>query len=283
MDYLSKGFIAHNFDMKWLHREILNSDTYQRSWKPNETNKLDEKNFSHMVLRRVPAEVALDAITQATGSGEDLSRFAGDIDRRAIGPSAAGYDRKGNSSYALTTFGKPARVANCDCERTADPTLLQTLFTRNDPELLTRLESGKGSAWIDELRRAHDRQGKTTKAEGELQRVRELKRDLQARREKRAASGAGDGELKQLDSQLASLANKESRLLPAAGEPAKPPVDFNADPLITEAFLRTVSRPPTAEEMSKAREDIAAAASPINGLRDVLWAMLNTREFLVNH
>jgi hypothetical protein len=282
MDYLADGFIAHGFDMKWLHREILNSDTYQRSWKPNDTNKLDEKNFSHMVLRRVPAEVALDAISQATASAEDLSRFGGDIAKRAIGPVTAGYDRKGNSSYALSTFGKPARVANCDCERTADPTLLQTLFTRNDPELLTRLEGNKGSAWIDELRRDYDRQNKSTKADGEVQRLREFKRDLQARRDKRVAGGAGAEELRQLDNQLAGLEKKESRLAPAATEPAKA-TDFNADSMIHEVFLRTVSRTPTAEEMTKAREDIAAASTPINGVRDLLWAMLNTREFLVNH
>ncbi|MCD6050997.1 MAG: Protein of unknown function (DUF1553)/Protein of unknown function, partial [Verrucomicrobia bacterium] len=41
MDYLAMEFAAKGYDMKWLHREILNSDTYQRTWKPNDTNKLD--------------------------------------------------------------------------------------------------------------------------------------------------------------------------------------------------------------------------------------------------
>ena len=30
-------------------------------------------------------------------------------------------------------------------------------------------------------------------------------------------------------------------------------------------------------------EAIAAASDPVNGLRDVLWALLNTKEFIVNH
>jgi hypothetical protein len=55
------------------------------------------------------------------------------------------------------------------------------------------------------------------------------------------------------------------------------------DPIIAEVFLRTVSRPPSVEELQKARADIAAASDPINGVRDLLWAMLNTREFMVNH
>jgi len=57
----------------------------------------------------------------------------------------------------------------------------------------------------------------------------------------------------------------------------------DADALVTEVFLRTVSRPPTDEERRKAREDLAAAGDPIDGARDLLWVMLNTREFMVNH
>ena len=49
---LPKGFIEQKFDMKWLHREILNSRTYQLSWIPNSTNRLDERNFSRAVPRR---------------------------------------------------------------------------------------------------------------------------------------------------------------------------------------------------------------------------------------
>ena len=55
------------------------------------------------------------------------------------------------------------------------------------------------------------------------------------------------------------------------------------DQFIAEVFLRTVSRPPTGEEMQQARADIARASDPISGVRDLLWVMLNTREFTVNH
>jgi hypothetical protein len=55
------------------------------------------------------------------------------------------------------------------------------------------------------------------------------------------------------------------------------------DPIIEQVFLRTVSRPPTAEETSQARSDLAKAADPIDGVRDLLWVLLNTREFSVNH
>ena len=75
--------VAHGYDMKWLHREILNSDTYQRSWKPNDTNRLDEKNFSHAVIRRLPAEVVFDAIAMATASAERAEKFPTEIAERS--------------------------------------------------------------------------------------------------------------------------------------------------------------------------------------------------------
>ncbi len=281
MDYLATGFIEHKFDMKWLHREILNSDAYQRTWQPNETNGLDEKNFSHMMLRRLPAEVALDAIEQATAPSTELLRFASDVEKRAIGPSTGAYGKRA-SSYALSTFGKPARVANCDCERTGDPTLLQTLFTRNDPELLARLDGKKGSAWIDEVRRTFEPDPKYVALDAKLKKTEAMRRDLETRREKRESAGANAKELKQLDNQIAALKTKESEITSALGQLPKPR-EFNADPLINEVFLRTVNRPPTSDEVAKAREDIATAANPVNGLRDLLWAMLNTREFIVNH
>jgi hypothetical protein len=213
--------------MKWLHREIINSDTYQRSWKTNPTNALDQRNFSHAVVRQLPAEVMLDAIEMAVGGKEHVNAFASNMEIRAIGPVGATQASKGGKgggggntdSYFLTLFGKPARIANCDCERSADPTLLQTLFTRNDPNLLNRIDSN--SSYIGELR--------------------------------------------------------------SAGRRGKNPEKLNVDKAIEQVFLRTVSRPPTDKEMSEARADISSAKEPVDGVRDLLWAMINTREFKVNH
>ncbi len=59
------------------------------------------------------------------------------------------------------------------------------------------------------------------------------------------------------------------------------PVDTGT--LIAEAFLRTLSRRPTATEIQRSREHLARAGDPMEGLRDLLWALLNTREFITNH
>ena len=53
--------------------------------------------------------------------------------------------------------------------------------------------------------------------------------------------------------------------------------------MIAQIFLRTVSRPPTAHEIDEARAVITSAKDPADGVRDLLWAMINTREFKVNH
>ena len=55
------------------------------------------------------------------------------------------------------------------------------------------------------------------------------------------------------------------------------------DQLINETFLRTVSRYPTPLERAKAQADVKNAKNIIHGIKDLLWALLNTKEFLVNH
>ena len=52
---------------------------------------------------------------------------------------------------------------------------------------------------------------------------------------------------------------------------------------IQEVFLRTVSRPPTTAELSDAKQVVGSARSTAGGLRELLWTMLNTKEFIVNH
>lgn len=296
LSYLAEGFISHGFSIKWLHREILTSDAYQRSWKTNETNRLDEKNYSHAVIRRLPAEVVYDAITTATSSTARLAEFMSDINERAIGPNGngvygqnGGNAKKGGDNYALTIFGKPARESNCDCERTTDPTLLQTIYIRNDPSLLQRVE-GNRSAWIEELRAATAPQAARNPAA-----LRETLAKLDAKfaakfpaPEKPAAEDADamaryEQATREHEGHRAEFESRKSDLRKQLAEAEKPVTPFDLEHTIREVFLRTVSRPPSAEEFAQARVDVAAAKLPVDGVRELLWAMLNTREFMVNH
>ncbi len=52
---------------------------------------------------------------------------------------------------------------------------------------------------------------------------------------------------------------------------------------VEELFLCTLSRLPTAAESREAIAEIQAAPSPKEGFEDMLWTLLNTREFQFNH
>jgi hypothetical protein len=53
--------------------------------------------------------------------------------------------------------------------------------------------------------------------------------------------------------------------------------------LINQVWLRTVGRGPGEEEQRRATEHLASASSVAEGIADLMWAMLNTKEFLLNH
>jgi len=212
LDYLASGFVASKFDMKWLHRTIATSRTYQLSWRPNDTNRLDERDLSRAVLRRLPAEVIYDAVVMSSASDDERKRFDADPTAlRAIGRSSGFAGSRQNDTYAVMLLGKPVRLTNCDCERSNEPALLQTVFLRNDPEVLKLLDRPEG--WLKQVAK-----GKTT----------------------------------------------------------------DTEKLVQQAYLRTLNRMPDERETGIAKKYVADAKDTQSGLRDLLWALINTKEFIVN-
>jgi hypothetical protein len=53
--------------------------------------------------------------------------------------------------------------------------------------------------------------------------------------------------------------------------------------IIETLFIRCLTRKPTADEVQQLTALAAQAANPQIGLEDVMWAILNSREFLFNH
>jgi hypothetical protein len=207
LNWLTQGFVASGYDMKWLHRQIVSSETYQRSWRPNETNREDRRNYSRAIPRRIPAEVIYDAMKQATAATDQLEAVRTNLKRRGTGHLSM----RMAGTHAMKVFGKPDRAINCDCERVNEPTLLQSIFLQNDPLVRMRLA---GSGWISEV--------------------------------------------------AESKANDEAKL-------------------IREAWLRSVNRPPSQAEIDRAREHLAKVKSTEEGMTDLLWALMNTKEFILNH
>jgi hypothetical protein len=56
-----------------------------------------------------------------------------------------------------------------------------------------------------------------------------------------------------------------------------------AHAIVEELYLVALSRPPTPRELDKAQAWFAQATNPRDGMQDLLWTLLNSREFLFNH
>jgi hypothetical protein len=206
---LATDFIAHDYDIRYLERTILLSNTYQRSTVPTESNKFDKNNFARGYIRPMMAEVVVDVLDAATGVEEQWGADA-PKGRRMI---EVGASRLGNGSlgYVLRIFGRPPRTTACDCERTLDPALPQTLYRMTDQSVLQKL---------------------TAK-----------------------------------DNRLALLLKSKK----------------TDDEVLDELFIACLTRLPTSDERAAfARHHLDVKTRPA-AFQDTLWALINTREFILNH
>jgi hypothetical protein len=135
LDALAERFTKYNYDFKKLVRDICSSRTYQLSTQVNDTNAGDERNFSHGLVRRMRAEVLLDAIDQVT---EVPDKFQG----LPKGAKAVQIADGTSSSYFLTTFGRATRESVCSCEVKMDPSLSQALHLLNGDVTSGKVASG---------------------------------------------------------------------------------------------------------------------------------------------
>ncbi|MCA8997879.1 MAG: DUF1553 domain-containing protein, partial [Planctomycetaceae bacterium] len=274
MNYLTDGLIAHNYDMKWLHREICLSDTYQRSWQPNDTNLQDERNFSRSVPRRLPAEVAYDTLVMATADSKTNGNFREELNGHATTNTSPPRNAQRGQDYILAIFGRSVRESNCDCDRSSESSLLQTLFTRNDNELLEMLDRRDG--WLSELDRSTQ-----PKNAGDDRKLAAAKTRLEAAEKAMAKARKSENE-KQIQAARKRLREAEQLVTSLEPKPTNP-TGMNLTQIVDDAYLRTLSRFPNDEERQIALGYIENAETQIDGTRDLLWVLINTKEFIVNH
>jgi len=210
LDALARHFVSTGFDMKDLIRTICRSTTYQLSSQPNDYNAGDKQNFSRYYPRRLTAEVLLDSIDRVAGTSTSF-------DGVPPGTRAVQLPDSGFNSYFLKVFGRPESASVCECERTGDANLAQSLHLINSSEMHGKLASDSG----------------------------------------RAASLAADQE---------------------RGHDAK----------IREIYLSALSRQPTVDETAKLlayleKKFAEKEGNPREAYEDVVWTLINTKEFLFNH
>jgi len=129
------GHLADNkFDLKALMRAILQSAAYQRTSHPLKENAADQRFYSRYYPRRMMAEVMLDAMSQVTGAPTAFADYPSGWRALQLPDSKV-------ASPFLDTFGRPDRLITCDCERNAQPSVVQVLHITNGASLNNKLQA----------------------------------------------------------------------------------------------------------------------------------------------
>ncbi len=203
---LAEHFISHGFDLKDLVRTICKSNTYQLSSLPNDYNLKDKQNFSRYYPKRLKAEVLYDALHQVTATTQGYSGLP-------AGTSALQLPDPTVGPYFLKVFGQPQADTACECERSQEANLAQSLHLLNSSEVQGKISSGSGRA--------------------------------------------------------ALLAAEKDRTDEAR---------------VQELYRWVYSRNPDPEEMKIAMAHLAKhEQNKKTAWEDIIWALLNTKEFLFNH
>jgi hypothetical protein len=210
---LCDGFVQSKYDLRWLHRTILTSRTYQQATAATADAAIDRVNYAAFPLRKLGAEVMLDALNFATGTTEkmDMKYYHWPDEMSTVEVPFA--PKNAFVSFVLENYGRPKRNAavQCDCERDGGASVFQVLALANHPRLWEKVRDPAG--------------------------------------------------------RVAKLVKSEP----------------DAAKRVEELFLATVSRLPSKDEREAAVKYVSDAESPEKGLHGVLWSLLNTREFLLQH
>ena len=212
LDEMARRWIDHNFDLRWMIREIVTSQTYRLSSTPPGDMLLDESFLSYRVVRRHTAEVLADA--QSDVLGIPLAFDQQPAGTRAVALRAGQREQrylKSPGDAFLGSFGKPQRLTACECERSNDLSLSQVFQLMQGESVEKRIRDNKG-------------------------RIRRL---------------------------------AESDLSIAAA--------------VEDLYWTALSRAPTDDERQRSIAAIEKAESRRQGLEDIVWALLNSQEFLLHH
>ena len=159
LDALAKDFVAKKYDVKQTVRAIMNSAAYQRSSAPLAANKTDDRFYARYLIRRLPAEVVLDAYSYLTKVPTAFTQVAvGSSGGNAattdypLGTRALQLPDTQLVSQFLDAFGRPERGQTCACERGQESSVTQALHLNNGQTLNDKLRNKKSRIedWLNE-------------------------------------------------------------------------------------------------------------------------------------
>jgi hypothetical protein len=158
-DALAVDFVKHGYDLKHLMRTIMNSAAYQRSSVALAENKTDDRFYSRYLIRRLPAEVVLDAYASITAVPTQFTKVqvgttggeTGTSDY-PLGTRALQLPDTQLISQFLDAFGRPERTQTCSCERQSESSVTQALHLNNGQTLNDRLraKNSRVEQWLNE-------------------------------------------------------------------------------------------------------------------------------------
>ena len=142
--YLETELIAAKYDLRQLFRLILNSQTYQLASIPAKDQPEAATNFAHYPLRRLEAEVLIDALNRLTGTTEKYTSaipepftFIPDDVRAIALPDGS------IASPFLELFGRAGRDTGLESERNNRLTAAQALHLLNSSQVQRKIEQSR--------------------------------------------------------------------------------------------------------------------------------------------
>ncbi|MGA2618237.1 MAG: DUF1553 domain-containing protein [Thermoguttaceae bacterium] len=143
LDYLQRELLSSGYDLKHLKRLIFTSTTYQFSSVPRFKRPQARANFASYPLRRVEAEVLIDALNNIAGSS-DLYTSAVPEPFTYVPSDMSAVELADGSvtSSFLTLFGRSARATGMESERVNELASSQWLHMLNSVAVQDKLQNG---------------------------------------------------------------------------------------------------------------------------------------------
>jgi hypothetical protein len=139
--YLEKELVKAGCDLRHIYRLILNSSTYQQSSIPRSDHPDAEALFAYYPVRRLEAEVLIDALCWISGTRESYSSpipepftFVPEENRTVELADGS------ITSQFLEMFGRPARDTGLESERNNQITDAQRLHLLNSSHVQDKIE-----------------------------------------------------------------------------------------------------------------------------------------------
>ena len=140
--YLQSELVSARYDLRHLYRLILNSRTYQQSSIPRTSHPEALTQFAYYPVRRLDAEVLIDALDRISGTGESYQSIIPEpyTNIPPANRTIALADGSITSPF-LEMFGRPARDTGLESERSNDPTDAQRLHLLNSTDVQRKIET----------------------------------------------------------------------------------------------------------------------------------------------